>query len=192
MSYDERTTSEAVIEINFNLYAFRESVSNYQVSYQGGWAILKGKEGEYLSKEFDNYAVLVYPVNAPMDLLESLSVKNEKIDKFREALYKPRYWRESVTIHLVRDKLITGTDIELTPFNGVDLVNDILRAEGTEFETIDENLVISARVERPLTAHILGKALYRISVCLSLYYKIKEAQEDIALKMAQEALSELQ
>ncbi|EWG07579.1 MAG: hypothetical protein ASUL_03694 [Candidatus Aramenus sulfurataquae] len=192
MSYDERTTSEAVIEINFNLYAFRESVSNYQVSYQDGWIVLKGKEGEYLSREFDNYAVLVYPVNAPKDLLEALSVKNEKIDKFREILYKPRYWRESVTIHLVKDKLVTGTDIELVPFNGVDLVNDILRTEGAEFKTIDDNLVISVTVERPLTAQNLGKALYKLSVCLSLYYRIKEAQEDIALKIAQEALSELQ
>lgn len=188
MSYDERTTTEAIIEIYFNLYAFRESISNYQITYENDWSILKGKEGSYISKEFDTYAVLIYPTNAPNDLLEAFSKKIDKIDKFREILYKPRYWREYITLHLNGDKVFTGNDLNLFPFNGEDIVNNLLNSEGIEFITIDDEMRISTYIKRPISSDTLSKALNKLLVSLSLYYRIKEAQEDIALRLTKEIL----
>jgi hypothetical protein len=188
MNYDERTTAEAIIEIYFNLYAFRESISNYQITYENEWSVLKGKEGSYISKEFDTYAILIYPTNAPPDLLEAFSKKIDKIDKFREILYKPKYWREYITLHFNGNKIFTGNDLNLSPFNGEDIVNDLLNSEGIEFITTDDEMRISTQIERPINPYILSKALNRLLVSLSLYYRIKEAQEDIALKLTKEIL----
>ncbi|AWR93517.1 hypothetical protein [Acidianus brierleyi] len=191
MNYDERTTAEAIIEIYFNLYAFRESISNYQITYENDWSILKGKEGSYISKEFDTYAILIYPTNAPDDLLNAFSNKISKIDKFREILYKPKYWREYITLHLNGNKIFTGNDLNLFPFNGEDIVNDLLNSEGIEFITLDDELRIATHLERPINSDTLSRALNKLLVSLSLYYRIKEAQEDIALKLTKEILDSI-
>ncbi|MEM4146478.1 MAG: hypothetical protein QXH41_02255, partial [Metallosphaera sp.] len=63
MSYDERTTADDVrVEIHLNPFSFRETISRYRIESEDSWVKLVGKEGEYLAKEFDSYAVLVYPI----------------------------------------------------------------------------------------------------------------------------------
>ncbi|MFP3218314.1 MAG: hypothetical protein RXQ99_06895 [Acidianus sp.] len=189
MSYDERTTAEAVIEIHFNLYEFRDSISKYTIVSDDNWQIISGKEGKYMTKEFDTYGILMYPIETSEDIKYAFSNKIEKIDKFREALYKPRYWREFITIMIEGNKLYTSPDLGLQIFNGVDLVNDIARSKGIQYEDIDDYLRISIDLTRPLTKESLNDAMERLSKALLLYYRIKEYQEDVASKLASQMLS---
>ncbi|BDC18382.1 hypothetical protein [Acidianus sp. HS-5] len=189
MSYDERTTTEATIEIHFNLYEFRDSISKYTIVSDDDWEIISGKEGKYLTKEFDTYGILIYPIEVSDDIKNSFLNKIEKIDKFREALYKPRYWREFITILIQGDKLFTSSDLGLETFNGVDIVNDIARSKGIQYENVDDYLRISIDITRPLDKDSLNNAMERLSKALLLYYKIKEYQEDIASKLASQMLS---
>lgn len=189
MSYDERTAAEAVVEIHFNIYEFRDSISNYTIISNDDWQILSGREGKYMAKEFDTYGVLLYPIETPEDIKNAFSSKIDRIDKFREVLYKPRYWREFITIMIEGNKLYTSLDLGLQTFNGVDLVNSIARSKGIEYEDKDGYLRISIEVPRPLTNEKLNDAMERLSKALLLYYKIKEYQEDIASKLASQMLS---
>lgn len=184
MSYDEKTTAEAMIEIHFNLYELKESISSYKILSQDEWTIIAGKEGEYLLKEFDTYGILIYPVNTAKDIIQAFSFRLDKIDKFREILYKPLYWRENITIYINKNIIYTSNDLNLEKFNGLDLVNNILKNKGIEFRDNDGLLTIITEIERPLDKEKLNSAIEKLAKALSLYYKIKEAQEDIAQKLA--------
>ncbi|ARM74964.1 hypothetical protein [Acidianus manzaensis] len=184
MNYDERTTTEATVEIHFNLYELRESVASYRILDEGDWTIISNKDENYLLKEFDTYGILIYPITVKEEIKEAFSQRLEKIDKFREVLYKPQYWRENITICIDKDRLYTADDLNLEFFNGIDLVNDILKSKGIEFYNDEYSVRIVIKISRPLNNNILNQAMENLSRALSLYFRIKEAQEDIAEKLA--------
>lgn len=184
MSYDDRTTAEAMIEIHFNLYELKESISSYKIVDRNEWTIISGKEGEYLLKEFDSYGILIYPIHISQDIKFAFSFRLNKIDKFRETLHKPRFWRENITIYINRNKMCTSNSLGLEPFNGIDLVNNILTSKGIEFKDNDGIVNIVAEINRPLNKESLDAGIEKLSKALSLYFRIKEAQEDIAQRLA--------
>ncbi|AWR96484.1 hypothetical protein DFR86_02230 [Acidianus sulfidivorans JP7] len=184
MNNDERTTTEAMIEIHFNLYELRESIASYRIIDENDWITLSSKEGDYLLKEFDTYGILIYPSNVKSEIKNAFSQRLEKIDKFREALYKPQFWREYITIYIDGDTIYTGDDLNLEFFNGIDLVNSILKSKGIEFNYDESRVRITVKVSRPLNSSIVNHAMENLSRAISLYFRIKEAQEDIAEKLA--------
>lgn len=184
MSRDEKTTAEAMIEIHFNLYELEESISKYRIIDRNDWTIIAGREGEYLLKEFDTYGVLIYPVNTTEDIKNAFSFRLDKIDVFREMLHKPLYWRESITVYINKTKMFTSQSLNLETFIGIDLVNNILRTKGIEFKDIDGIISIIIEIDRPLNRENLNSAIEKLSRALSLYFRIKEAQEEIARRLA--------
>ncbi|AEB95371.1 MAG: hypothetical protein QXR57_04475 [Metallosphaera sp.] len=191
MSYDERTTADDVrVEIHLNPFSFRETISRYRIESEDSWVKLVGKEGEYLAKEFDSYAVLVYPIYLiPTELIRSLSYRIPSIDRLREVLMKPYHWRDFVTFR-VREGFIMSSDLELNVFLGMDLVNDVLVTTGLEFINLEDKLEIACRLQ-DFGSGSLDKAFRRISLGLSLYFELKRSQEDVALKLSREFLSKI-
>ncbi|NON62455.1 hypothetical protein, partial [Acidianus sp. RZ1] len=161
-----------------------DSISKYQIKSSNDWNVISGKDGTYIVKEFDTYGVLVYPPNPQTDVALSFNEKISWIDKFREILYKPIYWREYITVIISDSMIYTTPDLNLERFNGIDLVNDVLRSQNIEFIEIDDSIRIGVKIKRPLSRQSLEEGIKSLTRALGLYYKIKEAQEDIAVKLA--------
>ncbi len=174
------TTDRITLEIYFNPYAFHETITRYQVESEGDWT--KTKNG-YMMKEFGNYAIILYPIlPEDSDLIISLSQKIENLDRFRETLMKPGSFKDSITIHIQSDELTTSPELDLEELVGLSLVNDVLSQKGIVFKEKDDLILVSIKIERPLTSSKLSEYLSKLAIALKLYYKIKEEQEDVALK----------
>ncbi|AWR98751.1 hypothetical protein [Metallosphaera hakonensis] len=191
MNRDDRTTADYVrLELHLNPFSFRETTSRYRVQSEEAWIKLIGKEGEYLAREFDTYAVLLYPIDRiPRELLLSLSERLNSIDRLREALMKPMDWKDFVTFR-VREGLITSWDLRLQDFIGRDLVNGVLNPAGLEFVEVDDGIEVSCKLDS-FRSESLDSAFRAISLALGLYFDLKPLQEDISLKLAKEYLERI-
>ncbi len=173
-------TQRTTLEIYFNPYAFHESISKYQIESEGDWS--KTKNG-YMMREFPNYALLIYPIlPEDNDLVLSLSEKIENLDRFREILMRPGRFKDSITLHIDSEEISTSSELELEELVGVSLVNDVISQKGIMFKEKDNLLSLIVKIERPLTNAKMNEYLSKIASGLRLYFKIKEDQEDVALK----------
>ena len=188
MNRDERTTSEVRLELHLNPFSFHETTSRYRVEEEDNWLRLTGKEGEYLAREFETYAVLLYPISwIPRELILSLNHRLTSVDKLRDVLMKPMDWKDFVTFR-IREGQITSSDLKLENFLGRDLVNNVLESEGIEFVELDEGVELACKLES-FSWSSLNLAFWKISMGLSLYFELKRYHEDVSLRLAQEYLS---
>ncbi|BCU69352.1 hypothetical protein [Stygiolobus caldivivus] len=166
----------ARIEIYTNLLEFRNSISRYILGdiNEDGWYNITGIEGQYLYKQIGNYVILVskdFPSNKLKELEEV------KLERLAEVLEKPGNVKYVLTLELKDDTLSTTEELCLTPFPGLDLVNDIIK--DFQFEE-NENGCLSLKSD----AKSLKSGIENVIRGLSLYFKIISEQEDIALKVA--------
>ncbi|QKR00572.1 hypothetical protein GWK48_09440 [Metallosphaera tengchongensis] len=184
MSCDERTTAEDFrIELHLNPFTFRETTLRYRVIEEDNWLRLTGKEGDYLAKDFESYAILLFPIQMiPREVLNSLDVRLTSIDMLREVLMKPNVWRDYLTLRVREGRVITA-DLMLENFMGRDLVNDIIADIGVKYVEGQDGLEISSILTN-FSWRELNEAFKRISFALSLYNQIRRNQEEIALNLA--------
>ncbi|EHP70840.1 hypothetical protein MetMK1DRAFT_00013440 [Metallosphaera yellowstonensis MK1] len=182
---DDRTATEPLrLELHLNLYSFRESIVRYRIEGEGEWLRLRGREGEYLARELESYAVLLYPVRSVSnEVLTALLNPIPSVDRLREVLMRPDLWRDYITFKLKVGEMDT-TDLKLEDFLGRDLVNDVLRQYGVRLIQSDEFVEISVDLNE-VSQRSLDTALRKVWLTLSLYHEIRESQEDVALKTAQ-------
>jgi len=182
---DDRTATEPLrLELHLNLYSFRESIVRYRIEGEGEWLRLGGREGEYLARELESYAVLLYPVRSVSnEVLTALLNPIPSVDRLREVLMRPDLWRDYITFKLKVGEMDT-TDLKLEDFLGRDLVNDVLRQYGVRLIQSDEFVEISVDLNE-VSQRSLDTALRKVWLTLSLYHEIRESQEDVALKTAQ-------
>ena len=75
-------------------------------------------------------------------------------------------------------------------FFGEDLVNSLTREKGLELRKIEDGYtLIYVKVSRPLSPERANEALERLALGLRIYERIKEEQEDVALKVTKTLLS---
>ncbi|MCY0849371.1 hypothetical protein [Sulfuracidifex metallicus] len=177
---NRQSSQNITIEIYFNPYAFHESITKYQIENDGDW--IKTKNG-YMMREFGNYAILIYPIlSQDNDIVMSLSEKLDNLDRFRESLMKPGNFKDSITLHVTENEITTSLDLDLQEIVGLSLVNDVISQKGVLFKENEDLTYVSVSIKRPLTSNSLSEYFSKIAYALKLYYKIREEQEDIALK----------
>jgi len=103
---------------------------------------------------------------------------------------KPGFFSESLSVIIRDDELTTLPSLQLEWFPGQDLVNSLLRPAGLELGRDEDGYsIIVVKIGRPLSPEELDRALDKLGLGLSLYQRIREAQEDVALKVAKDFLS---
>ncbi|QGR20075.1 hypothetical protein [Stygiolobus azoricus] len=169
------------IEIYTNLLEFRNSITNYIMGdvNEEGWYYVIGIEGKYIYKQVGNYVILV-TTDFPKEKLKDL--ENIKLERLAEILEKPGNVKYVLPLELRNSTISTTSELCLTPFPGVDLVNDLTK----DFQYKEnENGCLTVESE----THDLKKGIENVIKGLSLYYKIISEQEDIAVKTALSFLS---
>jgi hypothetical protein len=159
------------------------------VDYMNEWSVVEGFS-KFYTKEFKSYAIVVDYDSDP-DVLESLSEGLDTLDELRPSLMKPNFFYDSVSFIVRGDEIVTLPSLNLEWFPGQDLVNSFLKAEGIEIRREEDCYSsIAVKVARPLTKDSINEALRKIGLALAVYEKVREVQEDVAVRVARELVGE--
>ncbi|MGC9106204.1 MAG: hypothetical protein ACP5HQ_07290 [Thermoprotei archaeon] len=174
------------VEVFLSIPAYREVMKGYRlVDYTNEWSVVEGFSKLY-TKEFKSYAIVVDYYSDP-DVLESLSEGLDTLDELRPSLMRPNFFYDSVSFVVRGDEIVTLPSLSLEWFPGQDLVNPFLRAEGVEIRREEDCYSsIAVKVARPLTKEMVNEALRKMSLALAVYERVREAQEDVAVRLAKE------
>jgi hypothetical protein len=176
-------------EIFLNPLALKDVLNRFRVvDYSMGWTVVE-EFNRYYVKEFDSYGVLLDYSSDP-DVVDSFSSFLRSVDRIRYYLMKPGFFSESLSVIIRDDELTTLPSLQLEWFPGQDLVNSLLRPAGLEIRRDEDGYsIIVVKIGRPLSPEELDRALDKLGLGLSLYQRIREAQEDVALKVTKDFLS---
>ena len=177
------------MELFVNASYFRDVIKDYEVlGEKENWIRLK-RFWEYYAIDHGSYGVLVN-ANCEPDILDAFGTKLKAVDELRPLLNKPLFRVDSLQLYIDGNYLFTSPSLGLEWFFGEDLVNSLTREKGLELRKIEDGYtLIYVKVSRPLSPERANEALERLALGLRIYERIKEEQEDVALKVTKTLLS---
>ena len=177
------------IELFINESYFRDIIKDYEiVDRRDNWTRIR-REWDYYIIDHGSYGLLVNADCDP-DILEAFGEKLNAVDELRPLVNKPLFRADSIQLYVEGNYLYTSPSLGLEWFFGEDLVNSLTREKGLEIRRAEDGItLLYVKVARPLTPESANKALKKLAFGLRIYERVKEEQEDVALRVTKTLLS---